>query len=136
MVEVNNLTTVKIDKNLLKKTAEKVLAKRNFDLSIALVDEKRIKELNKVYRKKDKPTDVLSFNYQTQTHLGAGGKENEVLFDYKDSGEIVLCPKQIKGEIGRVLIHGILHLLGYDHEKSKRAAERMQKRENYYLSKI
>ncbi len=116
-VEINNLTKVKADEDFLKRVAEKVLARRQFDLSIALVDEKRIKELNKIYRKKNQPTDVLSFSYDA-------------------GGEIVLCPKQIKGEIGRVLIHGILHLLGYDHEKNKKEAQRMQKREKYYLSKI
>jgi len=102
MIEVNNLTTDRVNKKKLKKLAEKVLAAENkkIDLSIALVGEKRIRELNKKYRKKDKPTDVLSFNY------GA-------------SGEVVLCPRQIEGKIDQVLVHGILHILGYNHREMK-----------------
>lgn len=132
MIEVNNLTGFKVDKKFLKKLAQKVLAserKNKTELSIALVGPKRIKELNKKYRKKDKVTDVLSFTYN------------------KSSGEIIICPQEVKKnskkfnytfkkELARVLIHGILHLLGYDHEGSEKEAEKMRKKEEYYFSKI
>lgn len=105
MVEVNNLTRAVVDEKFLKKVA-KIVWQGKTDLSIALVGQKRIRELNKKYRGKDKATDVLSFSY----------------------GEIVIClDKVAKGELARVLIHGILHLLGFGHDKSK---------EDYYLSKI
>ena len=102
MIEINNLTKSKINEEFLKKVARKVLAseKKDKDLSIAIVGPKEIQKLNKKYRKKDKPTDVLSF-------------------DYGDSGEVVLCPQQIEGEIDHVLIHGILHILGYNHREMK-----------------
>ncbi len=102
MIEVNNLTESRIDRGFLKKVAEKVLLseKSNKDLSIAIVGSGEIQRLNKKYRKKDKPTDVLSF-------------------DYGESGEVVLCPQQIKGRIDEVLIHGILHILGYNHREMK-----------------
>ena len=141
------MTRNKIDEDFLKRVAEKVLARRQFDLSIALVDEKRIKELNEKYRKRNKVTDVLSFQY------------------YDDSGEVVICPLQVKKnakrftpleitgtgekdkkkksltgfnstykkELARVLIHGILHLLGYDHEKNEKEADKMRKKEADYL---
>lgn len=103
MIEVNNLTKSKINERFLKKVAGSVLAaeKSDKDLSVAIVGSKEIQRLNKKYRKKDKPTDVLSF-------------------DYGESGEVVLCPQQIKDKIDRVLSHGILHILGYSHQEMKK----------------
>jgi probable rRNA maturation factor len=132
MIEVNNLTAYSINKKLLERLALKILKKesggffKKKDLSIALVAPLRIKELNKRYRKKNRPTDVLSFQ------------------DKESWGEIIICPSEIKKnaekfnsnfkkELSRVLIHGVLHLLGYDHEKAKEE-ERMRKKEEYYLN--
>lgn len=131
MIEINNLVKTPIDKGFLKKIATKVLKgerKRKMDLSIALVGPARIKELNKKYRKKNKPTDTLSFLYD-------------------DFGEIVICPNEIKKnarkfkaafkkELTGVLIHGVLHLLGYEHENDKIKAAQMESKENQYLAKI
>ncbi|MEK7503473.1 MAG: rRNA maturation RNase YbeY [Patescibacteria group bacterium] len=103
MIEVNNLTRSKINERFLKKVARNVLAaeKSDKDLSIAIVSPGEIQKLNKKYRQKDKPTDVLSFNYG-------------------ESGEVVLCPQQIKGKIDFVLVHGILHILGYTHKQMEK----------------
>lgn len=130
MIEINNLTATPINDDFLKKVAERILKeeKREADLSIALVGLNRIRELNKKYRKKDKITDVLSFKYN-------------------HSGEVVICPQEVKKdaerlksafkkELARVLIHGTLHLLGYDHEKSKKKAQKMTEKENYYLNLV
>jgi len=134
MIEVNNLTAYTIDKKFLRKISEKIFKKEHIkgrlekkDLSVALIGQKRIKELNKIYRKKDQPTDVLAF------------KDNESL------GEIIICPAQVrknakrfnssfKKELARVLIHGFLHLLGYDHEKGGKEEKKMRKKEEYYLN--
>lgn len=123
MIEVNNLTSGRIDEKFLKRVASLVLVqeKKEKKLSLALVGQKRIKELNRKYRKKNRATDVLSFSYG-------------------DSGEVVLCPGIIrknakegrlpfKKELARILIHGLLHLLGYGHQK-------IRKKEEYYLSKL
>jgi len=130
MIEINNLTDFSVSKDFFKKIAKKVLERegKKINLSIALVTPNRIKELNKKYRKKNKATDILSFKYN-------------------GSGEIVICLGIIKKnakkykltfkkELSQVLIHGILHLLGYNHENSKREAKKMEKKENYYLEKI
>lgn len=109
------MTKRRVDKGFLKKAAQKVLAKENkkgLEVSVALVGQKRIKELNKKYRKKDRPTDVLSF------HCG-------------DFGEVVICPGEVRNnarkyhstfekELIRVLTHGIFHLLGYSHQEMKK----------------
>ena len=130
MIEVNNLTANPINEEFLKAVAKKVLERENEaenNLSIALVGQGRIRELNKKYRKKNKVTDVLTF--------GEG------------LNEIVICLREVKKnakgfkstfkkELARVLIHGILHLLGYNHEKDTKEAEKMEEKQNYYLSRI
>lgn len=131
MISVKNLTKIAIDENLLKGVAKIVLKGENIgrdkELSIVLVKGAEIKRLNKKYRKKDQTTDVLSFE---------GDKE---------LGEIVICLEEVKKnakEIGStfkkelifVLIHGILHLSGYDHELSKVESEKMKIKEDKYLS--
>jgi len=130
MIEVNNLTANPINEEFLKGVAKKVLERENEaenNLSIALVGQGRIRELNKKYRKKNKVTDVLTF--------GEG------------LNEIVICLREVKKnakgfkstfkkELARVLIHGILHLLGYNHEKDTKEAEKMEEKQNYYLSRI
>lgn len=111
MIEINNLTKRKIDEKSLKGLAKKVLKSENRkeNLSIAFVDKKTMKELNKKYRKEDKVTDVLSF--------GQG------------LDEIVICPAVVKKEdMAKVLIHGVLHILGYRHGRP------MEKKQNYYLN--
>jgi len=130
MIEINNLTTVKIDKEFFKEITEKVLEgekKKEANLSIALVGQGRIRELNKRYRGKNRITDVLAF---PNKEIGLG--------------ETVICLREVKKnakrfsstfekELARVLIHGILHLLGYDHEKSEAQAKKMEEKQNYYL---
>ena len=129
MIEINNLTTVKVDEEFLKKIAQKVLEnenKENKSLSIALVGQGRIRELNKRYKGKNRETDVLAFP-------GNG------------LGEIVVCLREVKKnarrfdsafekELTRILIHGILHLLGYNHEKSEIETKKMEEKQNYYLN--
>lgn len=78
-------------------------------VNVVFISEKEIQELNRVYRKKDSVTDVLSFSIDSKELLG----------------EVYICSKyvkanfkggQFKEEILRLIIHGILHLTGYDHE--------------------
>jgi len=105
MIEVNNLTTNRVNEEFFKKIAKKVLKgekEGKKDLSIALVGQDRIKELNKKYRRKNRVTDVLSFQYNS-------------------SGEIAICLSEVKKnakrfkstfneELARVLTHGIKNL--------------------------
>ncbi|MDP3052191.1 MAG: rRNA maturation RNase YbeY [bacterium] len=128
MIEINNLTASPVDKKFLEKIAGSILKKEkklDKDLSIALVGSERMRELNKKYRGKNLATDVLSFQYG-------------------DSGEVAICLPQVKKnarrfkftfkkELARVLIHGILHLLGFNHEKNEKEADKMRKKEADYL---
>jgi probable rRNA maturation factor len=129
MIEVNNLTIFSVDKKFLIKVAKVVLKGENIreaELSIALVGPAKIKELNKKYRRKNKTTDVLVF----------GGINEVIICPLKVKKNAKKFKSTFKKELARVLIHGILHLLGYDHEKSKKEAEKMEKKQGYYLSKI
>lgn len=111
-----------ITKKFLELSVAKILQElnlKNVEVSITLTDDKTIREINKQWRGKDKPTDVLSFP-----------QEETIGYKYKLLGDVIIslpyAKKQaedigftLKEEIIRLLIHGILHLLGYDHERSK-----------------
>lgn len=142
MIEINNLTALQINEKILKKIVGKVLIgenKKKASLSIAFIGEKRMKSLNKKYRNKNKATDVLAFS----------GDSLPVNLNIKNRslGEIVICFQEIKKnakkfktdfkkELKRILIHGVLHLLGYDHEKGDLETKKMKKKEEYYFTKI
>jgi probable rRNA maturation factor len=129
MIEINNLakghSLGHVDKKLFSTVAKKVLSgenRRTEMISLAFVGKSEIQKLNKKFRKINKATDVLSFN----------------LDDEKLLGEIVICPEVVKekGEkVIEVFVHGILHLCGYDHERSEKEAETMEAKEKLYLSK-
>ena len=70
-----------------------------------LVDEDRIRELNREHREKDEPTDVLSFPID-EGGPAAGPRE---------LGDVVICPEHTR-DLVEATVHGVLHLCGYDHE--------------------
>jgi len=97
----------------------------NVEVGLTLTDNTNIRQLNKEWRDKDKPTDVLSFP--------AGEIPG---YRYKVLGDIVISvpytKKQAENlgvsfyeELVRLIAHGLLHLLGYDHEKSQKEARLM-----------
>lgn len=88
--------------------------------NIIIVDEKKIQELNKVYRGKDSVTDVISFALEDDNTF--------VETDFRILGDIYICLKRAKDqsveyghsflrELSFLAVHGLLHLLGYDHMK-------------------
>ena len=115
--EVSNLTKSRVDAKFLGKVAEravKFLKIKELE-SLVIVGDARMRSLNKEYRQKDKTTDVLTFDY----------------------GEIFICLPQAKRqakqakhsleeELAALLIHGILHLAGYDDQKEKDYKEMME----------
>jgi len=74
-------------------------------LTVELVDEARIRELNRVHRGVDAPTDVLSFPVD-----GAGPAAGP-----RELGDVVICPAHT-ADLEEATVHGVLHLLGMDHE--------------------
>ncbi len=126
MIEINNLTAVAVDEDFLKEVAKNVLKgekKKETGVSIVLVGQEKMKKFNKKYRGKNRVTDVLSF----------GNGLNEIVICLREVKKNAKRYKStFKKELGRVLIHGILHLFGYDHEKSESESKKMQEKEEYY----
>ncbi len=100
----------------------------NAAVDIALVDVKKMRALNRAFRGLDRATNVLSFT--TPANFPSVPRESKFL------GEIYLCPSIVKtrGEnIDYLLVHGLLHLLGFDHTK-ERAKMRMVRLEREILT--
>lgn len=74
-------------------------------MAVEFVDEERIRELNRAYRRIDEPTDVLSF----------GVDEDGVSAGPRELGDIVICPAHT-ADLREAIVHGALHLSGMDHE--------------------
>lgn len=99
------------------------------EISILLTTDAAIRQLNKKYRSKDKPTNVLSFPLDERT-LG------DIVIAYETmSAEAEAMQMSVKDHFTHLLIHGTLHLLGYDHEE-KAAAKTMEKLEISILSTL
>ncbi len=111
--------------NLLLLAKKEINKKNNLEMSINFIDEKRSNEINKKYRGKNRPTDVISFAIED----GADQIDFSVFDDpefIEDIGDLFMCPSVIMRhskeystgwdrEFGYTLVHGFLHLNGYDH---------------------
>jgi probable rRNA maturation factor len=108
------------------------------ELSILLLDDAGIKTLNRTYLKKNRPTDVISFpQYDDMSRPGGMHLLGDVAISLETARRRALqSGSRYRGEFAVLLIHGILHLLGYDHEASPRAAREMAARENELLHTI
>jgi len=111
---------------------------QNPEISILLLDDPQIRELNREYRGKDRPTDVLSF---PMSDASTENIQPQLLGDIVISVETAekqaqkrKCP--LYKELCILLVHGTLHLLGYDHELSKKDEKEMQKKESELFKKI
>ncbi len=123
--ELTNLTKEKVNLQLLDKVICKVselLNVNNSFISIVLTDNKHIHEINKTYRNIDRETDVISFAFMDN--------DENIKSDITDLGEIYISLEKahsqakdynhsFEREICFLLVHGLLHLLGYDHMNEK-----------------
>jgi len=134
MVEINNTTTHKINIKGYEKTFNNILDVLNLYnkyVSVGIVDEKYIKQMNRNYRGINKPTDVLSFLWGDELGLG------EIIFCYD-----IICKQakengnSIKYEMTLMFIHGILHLLGYEDEKSDEEYIKMEDKQKEIIEKL
>lgn len=112
------------------------------EVSLMLVDDRRIHTLNREYRGVDRPTDVLSFAMQEETE-----EEADFGFEFEDEmlGDIVISVERARmqaeeyghpfeREIAYLAVHGTLHLLGYDHETESDKQEMRSKEEEVMIS--
>ena len=124
----------------LQSLAETILQKAGVagaNLSLLLVGDRSMRRLNRRYRRKDHTTDVLAF-----PALQPSSRSVPVLL-----GDVVISLPQaerqarqaghpLDRELTVLVIHGLLHLFGYDHERSRREARRMARREALVLSRL
>ncbi len=113
----------------LNKLLEKVITKlklENAIFSIVFIDDEKMQEINKQYRNKDETTDVLSFAFEDNEDI----KYNEfrVLGDIyisipKMQAQALEYDNSEKSELAFLVVHGLLHLLGYDHMTDKEEKE-------------
>ena len=133
---------VKIRKLLLRSVARKILSASGCPdarLSVLITDDAGIRELNHAWLGKDRPTNVISFAMQE----GAGaGVQPDLLGDVVISAETAArdaaeAGVAVEHELCFLLLHGILHLLGFDHERGTAAdARRMEERERELFALI
>ncbi|HKL26027.1 MAG TPA: rRNA maturation RNase YbeY [Desulfuromonadales bacterium] len=131
----NRQRKIKVRKVPLRNVARKILSVSGCPearLSVLIVNDRQIRAINRDYLQRDKPTNVISFPMQE----GAGaGIQPDLLGDVVISAETAQrdaaeAGRSVESEIYFLLLHGILHLLGYDHERGSQAdAERMEARE-------
>jgi probable rRNA maturation factor len=135
-LSLHNEQNLVVDTDRLRDVARRAAAGEGAtgEISITLVDAHRIAELNAEYLGGDGPTDVLSFPVDGLVTSPPGDDEPPVLV-----GDIVLCPEVaiaqappgpdgVASELDLLITHGVLHLLGYDHD-SEAAAAAMRSRE-------
>ncbi len=127
----------RVDVPRLRRTADAILrgiGQSKSELSIALVDDASIAELNGQYRDKPRPTDVLSFSLVEGDFADhRGGMLGDVVISVETA--VDQAKERHRGldeTVARLLVHGVLHLIGHDHEDDDEARE-MQAEERRLL---
>lgn len=133
--------------NIIETLGERIVGEelgKPAEVSLVFVDDARIRELNREYRKKDTPTDVLSFPLYEFAAPGElqGAEEDEVylLGDVVISLDTAIRQAEEYGhslhrEVAFLFTHGLLHLLGYDHDDEEKRRV-MREAEEKYLSEV
>jgi probable rRNA maturation factor len=138
----NRQSRHQIRKRPLRSVARKILSASgcpDAQLSILIVDDVMIQEINRDYLNKDRSTNVISFAMQEGE---GGGVQPDLLGDVVISAETAArdaaeAQTSFESELYFLLLHGILHLLGYDHERGSQAeAKRMEAREREIFSLV
>jgi probable rRNA maturation factor len=102
--------------------ARRAEAARPGEVTVVLADDARVHELNRRFRGKDAPTNVLSFPAPPLPE-GAPGPLGDVILAYETvAREAAAQGKSLAHHVQHLLVHGVLHLLGYDHETEAEAA--------------
>jgi len=118
----------------IKKMAEEALRGLGYadcELSVVLLGDEGIRELNREYRGIDRPTDVLSFPMDDEYMLG------DIVISLETAASRA-GPEgtRMDDEVAGLLVHGLLHLLGYDHVRGGRQAAKMRKKEDELLGLV
>ena len=130
----------KIESHLIERAAEVTLQHQsspdNAELSIVITDDKNIHGLNRQYRGVDAPTDVLSFPAEFNNPENDMSYLGDVLISYPQAeAQALKSAHTIDEEIQLLVVHGILHLLGYDHAEPN-DKKRMWQAQEEILAKL
>ncbi len=122
-------------RRFLKELADKILAvseRAPAEIGITLTSDDEIRKLNREYRGKDKPTDVLSFPIDERIDgVWIGG---DIVISIDRAKE--QAKGDLKDEIKRLVVHGFVHLMGYDHELGEKEAILFEKIERSILGRL
>ncbi len=131
---------------LIRRCCHAVLRMENFEdpaeISVSFVDNDQIRQMNRQYRDKDVPTDVLSFpmgengNYDINHETGARILGDIVISIPKAQEQAKLYGHSLEREVAFLTAHSMLHLLGYDHERSGIERVRMREKEEMVLNQL
>lgn len=119
----------------LKKTLKRILTDRNISGSATciLTDDAHVHQLNRDYRDKDNPTDVLSFDLSDGIHPIAPQLGDVYISVERAVTQALEAKRPVEEEIAHLAIHGVLHLLGFEHDTDA-GYERMRAEELRYLA--
>jgi rRNA maturation RNase YbeY len=107
------------------------------ELSIALIGDDEMRELNARYRHKDRPTDVLSFEMGGTTVPGETAVLGDVVISVDTAARQAAARNAaLADEVRVLLVHGVLHLIGYDHERSPAEARRMFAKQRALVARL
>lgn len=143
----NTQRAITVDKDWVKEQLQKILTilkYPDFDLGVLLTNNKTIQIYNRDYRNKDCPTDILSFPFYPE--LKAGARIRAYTPDEKNLGDLIISLETVKKDaekhavtfeqrLQKILVHGVCHLLGYDHIEDH-DWRRMRAKEGYILKKL
>lgn len=129
----NDVRRSGVDARALKATARALLeavGEQDAAISLTLVNDEAIREINREHRGKDKPTDVLSFPLEPEPFSQERLLGDIVISIDTARRQAADYDAPLQRELYRLLIHGLLHVLGHDHEKAaeRRAMEREERR--------
>jgi probable rRNA maturation factor len=128
----NLIPDFKLSRKVIRDQIQKVIVHFNFkidNINVVFLDNRKIRSINKVFLSHDLPTDVISFRLNEgniidgEIYIGVGiARQNSIIYGVK-----------FYNEIKRLLIHGSLHLIGFNDKRKKERAE-MTKWEDYFLN--
>ena len=110
---------------------------KKVSFSILLSNNKNIQKLNKIFRKKNKPTDILSFPLTKKVRISKQTYLGDIIISYNFINKPKsLNTKLFKEKLIKIIIHGFLHLLGFDHKKNKDYIKMLKEEGQIYKSVI
>ena len=110
---------------------------KKVSFTLLLSNNKNIQKLNKIFRKKNKPTDILSFPLTKKVRISKQTYLGDVIISYNFINKPKsLNTKLFKDKVTKIFIHGFLHLLGFDHKKNKDYIKMLKEEGRIYKSVI